>query len=93
MAEAQEVFEEYKGFVIRVLAIAEYSPHPPVVPYRYVGYVARPGADIRIAGQCILFSHGFPDFPTVDAAERAGFAEGRSIVDGTHPDGLNAETL
>jgi hypothetical protein len=29
MAEGQEQFDEYNGFTIRVLAVPEYSPHPP----------------------------------------------------------------
>jgi hypothetical protein len=84
MAEGAEQFEEYKGFTIRVLAIAEYSPHPPGIPFGYVGYVARPGANLRFGSQQVQFVHPVPDFPTDVAAEQAGFAEGRSIIDGTH---------
>src|SRR5260370_42222229 len=93
MPEGKEVLEEYKGSKIRVLAMPEYSPHPPNIPFGYVGYVARPGANIRYASQKVTFAHPVPDLLTADAAERAGFAEGRSIIDGTHPDGLNTQRL
>jgi hypothetical protein len=93
MPEGKEVFDEYKGFTIRVLPIPEYSPHPPNIPFGYVGYVARPGADIRYAAQKVDFSHPVPDFLTADAAEQAGFGEGRSIIDGTHPGGLTTNGL
>jgi hypothetical protein len=93
MPEGQEVFREYNGFRIRVLAIPEYSPHPPNIPFSYVGYVARPGADLRIAAQHVQFAHSIADLLTVEAAEEAGFAEGRSIVDGNHPNGLSAQDL
>ena len=49
MAEGQEQFDEYNGFKIRVLAVPEYSPHPPNIPFGYTGYIARPGADVRYA--------------------------------------------
>ena len=49
MVEGQERFDEYNGFTIRVLAVAEYSPHPPNIPFGYIGYVARPGSDVRYA--------------------------------------------
>ena len=93
MPEGQEVFQEYEGFRIRVLAMPEYSPHPPNIPYGYVGYVARPEADIRFAEQKVQFAHPVPDLLSVEAAEQAGFAEGRSIVEGTHPAGLNVQHL
>ena len=94
MAERQEQFGEYKGYMIRVLAVPEYSPHPPNIPFGYVGYVARPDADARYASsQRVSFVHPVADLLTAEAAEQAGFAEGRSIVDGTHPDGLNSEGL
>ena len=35
MAEGQEQFVEYNGFKIRVLAVPEYSPHPPNIPFGY----------------------------------------------------------
>lgn len=94
MAEGQEQFDEYKGFTIRVLAVPEYSPHPPNIPFGYSGYVARPEADIRYASsQRVSFVRPIADLLTAEAAEQAGFAEGRSIVDGTHPDGLNTKGL
>jgi hypothetical protein len=94
MAEGQEQFDGYNGFTIRVLAVPEYSPHPPNIPFGYTGYVARPGTDIRCApSQRVCFAHPIADFLTAEAAELAGFAEGRSIVDDTHPDGLNTERL
>ncbi|CAE6838128.1 hypothetical protein R75465_06586 [Paraburkholderia aspalathi] len=94
MAEGQEQFDEYNGFTIRVLAVPEYSPHPPNIPFGYTAYVARPGADVRYASsQRVSFAHSIADFLTAEAAERAGFAEGRSIIDGAHPDGLNTEDL
>jgi hypothetical protein len=94
MAEGQEQFFEYNGFTIRVLAVPEYSPHPPNIPFGYTGYVAHPGADIRHASsERVSFAHPIADLLTAEAAEQAGFAEGRSIVDGTHPDGLNTKGL
>jgi hypothetical protein len=94
MSEGREQFDEYKGYSIRVLAAPEYSPHQPNIPFGYVGYVARPEADIRYASsQRVNFAHPIADLLTTEAAEQAGFAEGRSIVDGTHPDGLNIEGL
>ncbi|CAE6791223.1 hypothetical protein [Paraburkholderia domus] len=94
MAEGKERFDEYNGFTIRVLAVAEYSPHPPNIPFGYTGYVARPGADVRYASaQRVSFAHPIADLLTAEAAEQAGFAEGRSIIDGMHPDGLNTEGL
>lgn len=94
MSEGQEQFDGYKGYTIRVLAVPEYSLHPPNIPFGYVGYVARPGVDIRYASsQWVNFAHPIADLLTAQAAEQAGFAEGRSIVDGTHPDGLNIEGL
>jgi hypothetical protein len=93
MAEGQEQFEEYNGFTIRVIAVPEYSPRPPNIPFAYTGYVARPGADVRYAPQKVSFAHPIADLHTAEAAEQAGFAEGRSIVDGTHPGGLNTEGL
>jgi len=47
MAEGHEQFVEYSGFTTRVLAVPEYSPHPPNIPFGYAGYVARPGADVH----------------------------------------------
>ncbi|CAE6692891.1 hypothetical protein R69927_03560 [Paraburkholderia domus] len=93
MSEGREQFDEYKGYTIRVLAVPEYSPHPPNIPFAYVGYVARPGADVRYGSSRVSFAHPIADLLTAQAAEQAGFAEGRSIVDGTHPDGLNSEEL
>lgn len=94
MSEGQEQLDEYKGYTIRVLVVPEYSPHPPNIPFGYVGYVAHPGVDIRHASsQWVNFAHPIADLLTAEAAEQAGFAEGRSIVDGTHPDGLNIEGL
>lgn len=94
MAEGQEQFDEYNGFTIRVLAVPEYSPYPPNIRFGYIGYVARPGTDIRYASsQRVSFAHPIADFLTAEAAELAGFAERRSIVDGIHPDGLNTEGL
>lgn len=86
MAEGKERFEEHKGFTIRVLAVPEYSPHPPDIQFGYAGYVCRPSDDIRYSPSRVNFSHAIPDLPNAEAAEQAGFAEGRSIVDGTHPD-------
>jgi hypothetical protein len=93
MAEGQEQFEEYRGFMIRVIAVPEYSPHPPNIPFAYTGYVARPGADVRYAPRKVSFAHTFADLLTAEAAEQAGFAEGRSIIDGSHPEGLNTKGL
>lgn len=93
MSEGQEQFNEYNGFTIRILAVPEYSPHPQNIPFGYVGYVARPGADGRLASRKVDFSHSIADLLTAHAAEQAGFAEGRSIIDGTHPDGLNTKGL
>jgi len=94
MAEGQEQFDEYNGFTIRVLAVPEYSPHPPNIPFGYTGYVARPGADVRYASSHRMsFAHPIADLVTAEAAEQAGFAEGRLIINGTHPDGLNTEGL
>lgn len=86
MAEGKEQFEEHEGFTIRVLVIPEYSPHPPDIQFGYVGYVCRPSADIRYSPSKVNFSHAVPDLPNAEAAEQAGFAEGRSIIDRTHPD-------
>lgn len=93
MAEGQENFAEYNGFIIRVIAVPEYSPHPPNIPFAYAGYVARPGADLRYAREKVSFVHPVADLLSAEAAEQAGFAEGRSIIDGTHPEGLNTEGL
>jgi hypothetical protein len=86
MAEGKEQFEEHKGFTIRFLAVPEYSPHPPDIQFGYVGYVCRPSADIRYSPSRVNFSHAIPDLPNAEAAEQAGFAEGRSIIEGTYPD-------
>lgn len=93
MAKGKEVFASHKGFVIRVLVVPEYSPHPPGVPFGYVGYVARPEADIRVAGQRMNFSHPVAEYLSAEAAEQAGIVEGRSIIDGIHPDGLTTDGL
>lgn len=86
MAEGKEQFEDHKGFTIRVLVVPAYSPHPPDVMFGYVGYVARPETDLRYASNRVNFSHAVADLPNAEAAEQAGFAEGRSIIDRTHPD-------
>jgi hypothetical protein len=94
MAEGQEQFDEYKGYTIRALAVPEYSPHPPNIPFGYTGYVARPGANVDYASaRRVSFAHPVADLLSADAAEQAAFAEGRSIVDGTHPDGLDTKGL
>jgi len=93
MSEGKEEFEREDGFVIRVLAVAQYAPHPPGVPYGYVGYVTRPETDIRVTGQRVNFSHPVADYLSAEAAEKAAFAEGRSIIEGTHPDGLTTNGL
>jgi len=86
MAEGKEQFEEYEGFTIRVLAIPEYFPQPPDILFGYVGYVCRPSTDIHYSPSRANFSHAVPDLANSEAAEQAGFAEGRSIIDRTHPD-------
>lgn len=86
MAEEREQFEAHKGFTIRVLVVPAYSPHPPDVSFGYVGYVARPETDLHYASNRVNFSHPIADLPNEKAAARAGFAEGRSIIDRTHPD-------
>lgn len=93
MAEGQEQFEEYNGFTIHVIAVPEYSPHPPNIPFAYTGYVARSGADVRYAPHKVSFGHPIADLLAAEAAEQAGFAEGRSIIDGTHPEGLSTKGL
>jgi hypothetical protein len=94
MAEGKEQFGEYNGFLIRVLAVPEYSPHPANIPFGYAGYVARPRADVRYgSSQRVDFVHPVADLLTAEAAEQAGLAEGRSIINGTHPDGLSTKGL
>jgi hypothetical protein len=79
--------------VIRVLAVAQYSPHPTGVPYGYAGYVARLEADLRALGQRVNFSRPLADYLSAEAAEKAAFAEGRLIIEATHPDGLTTDGL
>ncbi|PQV44177.1 hypothetical protein [Paraburkholderia sp. BL21I4N1] len=94
MAEGEEQFDEYNGYTIRVLAVPEYSPHPPNVPFGYTGYIARPMADVRYgSSQRVCFVHPVADLLTAEAAEQAGFAEGKSIIDGTHPERINTNGL
>lgn len=93
MTDDKERLMSYKGFVIRILAVAEYSPHPPGVPFGYVGYVARPEENVDAAGQRMNFSHPVADYLTAEAAEKAAMEEGRSIIDGIHPDGLTTDGL
>lgn len=93
MAEGKEELAPYKGFVIRVLAVPEYSPHPPGVPFGYVGYVARPEVNVHMVGQKMNFSHPVADYLTAEAAEKAAMEEGRSIINGNHPYGLTTDGL
>jgi MFS superfamily sulfate permease-like transporter len=39
------------------------------------------------------FSHPVAEYLSAEAAEQAGFVEGRSIIDGIHPDGLTTDGL
>lgn len=77
---------EYKGFEIHVLPMLKYGPPPPGgAPYRYSGYVCRPGADPHQAGQAVHFQKISADLDTEAEALEAGYQEGQAIVDGTHP--------
>ena len=76
---------KYGGYVIRVLVMPEYGPPPPNARYSYVGSVYRPGADVKVAGQQVFFSHPLPDYANEAEAFDAGFREGESIVNGVHP--------
>lgn len=53
----------------------------------------RPDADIRMADQKADFSRPVADIPRVKMPGQAGFDEGRSIIDGTHPPGLTKNGL
>jgi hypothetical protein len=39
------------------------------------------------------FSHPVAEYLSAEAAEQAGFVEGRSIIDDIHPDGLTTDGL
>jgi len=72
---------DYKGFEIWVLPILAYGPPTPNTPYHYNGYVCRPGADLRHAGQRKQFYELGDVFATEAEALDAAYREGRDLVD------------
>ena len=94
MAEGKEIIETHGGFVISVLAIAKSSPHPPgYIAFGYAAMLHRPDADIRMADQKVDISRSGGRYSEGQDAGQAGFDEGRSIIDGTHPRGLTRGCL
>jgi len=72
---------DYRGFEIWVLPILAYGPPTPNTPYHYNGYVCRPGADLRHAGQRTQFYELGNDFETEAKALDAAYHAGRELVD------------
>ena len=72
---------DYKGFEIWVLPILAYGPPTPDTPYHYNGYVCRPGADLRHAGQRTQFYELGNVFDTEAKALDAAYHAGRDLVD------------
>ena len=75
---------DYEGFEIHT------SPRPKQPDegrFTYIGYVCHPGADPALPGHVVPFhADGEASFTSVADASYEAVHEGRSIVDGTHPD-------
>jgi hypothetical protein len=72
---------DYKGFEIWVLPILAYGPPAPGTPYHFNGYVCRPGADLRHAGQRTQFYELGDVFETEAEALDAAYRAGHDLVD------------
>lgn len=93
-AQLAEMIERFDPSFPSHAAVLEAAPRRSRIKLMVIVDPARPGADVRYAlSHRVSFAHPVADLVTAEAAEQAGFAEGRLIINGTHRDGPNTEGL